>query len=363
MSVYDIGGNILTSAYDISGNSLTSVYDIDGNLIDGLEPEPIVEPMSWSMTDNYKGQILGALDEIKTYKITHPSAYALCQFNDVHLQFSANEPNFIDYNKGYKVIDRMLFVGDIVNNYDSVTYSEKQFTDAITYMNGASASKKMVAMGNHEYGHYSEQAVKSDVRYKPIINVPCVYPYENIVMYYHDDTENNVRYIVLNFSYELHGQDLYSFNNSQFEWFVSVLESAGSKDIVVVSHVMLNPFTMLETGAEKSWTAGGISNQSDLINCINAWENRSTYTIPNSSSTHNFSNCTGDFVMYTCGHYHALSYADFGFNMIACPTLQTPESGAHKGFIFYLIDKALKSIKVTMCSPQLTNSLSFNYTY
>ena len=194
MAIYNINGYPIEEAYESTGDSVETAYDIDGNPI-GLDIP--VEPLSWAMSETYKSQVLDALEYIKTYKQENPSAYALCQFNDVHLNFSGNEPNFIDYNKGYKVIDRMLFAGDLVN-----TSNATQYANAVSYMNGASASKKLVAMGNHEYGSYNSSQGNPEMLYKSVINVSCIYKDSNVLIYYHDDTDHNVRFIALDYFYQ-----------------------------------------------------------------------------------------------------------------------------------------------------------------
>lgn len=359
MSLYDVDGNIITQAYNKDNQGISVAYDINGN---EYELEPVVEPLSWNMSDNYKGQILDVLDDIKTYKQLHPTAYAINQYNDVHLQTSGNEPNFVDYNKGYKVIDYMIFAGDMVNSCVA-----SQFDTAVAYMLGASVSKKLPVIGNHEYGSYNSSITSPEIRYKSIINVPCVFKQDDLLIYYHDDLINNVRYIILNYNHTMKtvSDNGHRLDDAQFEWLASVLESAGSKDIILSAHAMLNPFIILEMDMERSWDAT-IPNQQDLVNCINAFQDRGTYTVTvdGVDYEHDFSNCTGNFVMYTCGHYHALGHGDFGFNMFTCPTLNSNTSlQSHKGITFYLIDKTLKTIKVTQCSSQLDESISFNYTY
>lgn len=360
MAIYDAYGNEIYAAFDAYSNSLGVVYDKYGNAI-SVDDDPVVEPLTWNMSDNYKGQILDALDYIKTYKQSNPSAYALCQFNDIHLQFDGNEPNFIDYNKGYKVIDRMLFVGDIVNASNAT-----QYANAVTYMSGASASKKLVAMGNHEYGSYNANNGNPETLYKAVINVECTYKDPSILIYYHDDTSHNVRFISLNYFYQtkMLGDSGHLLDMAQLNWVASVMESAGDKDIILFAHSMLNPFLCLESQQTKSSTAT-LQNYQNLIDMVVAYKARGTFsvTVDGTTYTHDFSECTGNFVMYTTGHYHALGYGDFGFNMFTCPTLGTTYGGSHKGFVFYLIDKALKTIKVIQCSSELTDSISFDYTY
>ena len=359
MSVYEKNGTLIEQVYSINGSQLESAYDIDGNKVLGDIP---VTPLTWNMSDNYKGQVTNILNYISSYKQSNPNSYALCQFNDVHLNFSGNEPNFIDYNKGYKVINYMLFCGDMVNSSNATQYS-----NAIAYMNGASASKKLVAMGNHEYASYSVNNGNPETLYKAIINVNCTYMDSDVLIYYYDDPNFNVRFITLNYFYitkRNSDSDGHLLDMAQLEWVATAIENAGDKDIILFAHTMLSPFLCLESQQEHSSTAT-LLNYQNLIDLVVAYKNRGTYTVTvdNVSHLHDFSNCTGNFVMYTTGHYHALGYGDFGFNMFTCPTLGTTYGGSHKGFTFYTINKTTKAIKVMQPSSELSNYLSYDYTY
>lgn len=365
MAIYDKNGVQLSSVYDKDGESLGTVYDAYGNPI-GIVPTPEppdvpVTPLTWDMSDNYKEQITDAIDYIKAYKQANNSAFALCQFNDVHARISGNEPNFIDYNKGYKVIDYMLFLGDIVD----AGYTT-QFNYATSFMNGASASNKLVSMGNHEWYYLQENAGNPEDIYRTIINVDCTYKEDDALIYYHDDMYRNTRFISLDYFHitQSSADSGHLLDMSQLNWLASTLGSSGSKDIVLLGHSMLSPFLGLESGQTLNSSAT-IQNYQQLINVINAYKQRTTFsvTVDGTTYTHDFSSCRGKFIMYTCGHYHALGYADFGFNMFTGPTLQTPYGGSHKGFVFYIIDRAKKTIEVIQCSSELSESIKFNYTY
>ena len=361
MALYNISGQAVNAVYNIDGDGISEAYDIDGNEVFSEIPDIPVTPKTWSMSDNYKSQITNALDYISTYKRQNPNSYALCQFNDVHNQFSGNEPNFIDYNKGYKVIDYMMFLGDIVNGANAT-----QYANAIDYMSGASASKKLIAMGNHEYSSYSSSAGNPETLYGALINVDCTYKESDILIYYHDNTNKNVRFIALDYFYQTKtsADNGHLLDLAQLEWLATVLENSGSKDIVLIAHSMLNPFLALESNQTLSSSAT-LQNYDKLIDLIVAFTERGTYTVTVSgvSYSHDFSECTGDFVMYTTGHYHALGYGDFGFNMFTCPTLGTTYGGSHKGFVFYIINKTTKAIKVIQCSSELNDYIDFDYSY
>jgi len=359
MAIYDINGNSLNDVYDSAGAALLDVYDVNGIPLPFI-PDIPVDPMTWNMSDNYKAQVLDVLDTIKTYKQNNPNTLALCQFNDVHTQFSGNEPNFIDYNKGYKVIDYMMFLGDIVNKSDAT-----QYQNAVTYMSGASASKKLVAMGNHEYNAYNSSYGDPEALYKAVINVDGTYMTNDALIYYHDDPAG-VRLIALDYFHitKNYYDSGHLLDMAQLNWLAGALEGAGDKDVIIYAHSMLNPFTGLESGQTLNSSAT-LQNYQDLIDLIVAFKARSTYTVTvdNVEYEHDFSGCTGNFIMYTSGHYHALGYGDFGFNMFTGPTLYTTYGGSHKGFLFYVINRQTKAITVYQCSSELNSYISFSYSY
>ena len=357
MAVYDIDGTLLNACYNGSGISLTNVYDVNGDEVSYDIP---VEPQTWSMSNDYKTQIINALDEIQEYQAEHEGSYSICQFNDVHEVFSGNEPNFIDYNKGYKVLSRMLFLGDIVD-----LAGESRYQNAVSYMTGASASKRIIGIGNHEYGHVG--TFDPDSVYKAAMNVPATFIDDSTIIFYHDDKKHNVRYIVLDYYYlsRTHADDGHILDARQLNWFASVLETAGSKDIIVAAHSMINPFYFANTEEQKSSSAT-IQDQQDIIDLIVAFKNRSTYsvTIDGVTHQHNFSACTGNFIMYTSGHYHALGHNDFGFHMFTCPSLSTAfGTGQYLGFTFYIINPAQKKIRVLSIRKEEQAYLTYDYTY
>lgn len=362
MPVYNKNGIELDSVYNASGVSLTSVFDKSGNEIPiQTTPDIPVTPLTWDMTDAYKGQILNALNDIKAYERTHANSYAFCQFNDVHEVFGANEPNFIDYNKGYKVLSRMLFLGDMVNTNTATTSQ-----NAIAFMNGAQASKRLVGMGNHEY--FKSGISNPEVLYKPLVNSSAIFMQteNDALIYYDDDTDNNVRYIFLDYFYitKSGANEAHLLDDAQLSWCASVMESAGSKDIILAGHTQMIPFKYITD--ETNHNDFGFQNQQNLVDLITAYKQRGSYsvTIDGVTHTYSFANCTGKFILYTSGHYHALGYADFGFNMFTCPTLQTPYgSGQVVGFTFYLVDPNDRSVRIMTCSKSLSEYASYRYTY
>ena len=362
MAIYDISGTALNAVFDVDGDSLSEAYNMSGVEIfdSGDTPDIPVTPKSWNMSNNYKTQVLNALDAIKTYQNENVGAYSFCQFNDVHDVFDGNEPNFIDYNKGYKVLSRMLFLGDIAD-----TAGVTEYANAVDYMTGASASKRIIGMGNHEYGFVGDLDPESV--YRTAMNVSGTFMDGNELIYYHDDELHNVRYILLDYFYitRTHYDNGHLLDPAQLNWCANVLENSGNRDIIICAHSMLNPFYFLNTGEQKSSSAT-LQVQQDMIDLINAFKNRRAYsvTVDGVEHTHNFSNCTGNFIMYTSGHYHAMGHNDFGFHMFTCPSLKSAYgTGQYKGFTFYIINPKDKKIRVVSIKKDEANYLIYDFTY
>lgn len=352
MPVYNVHGVELNEAFNVHGESLSSVYSKDGREIQLVaQPDIPVTPLTWNMTDKYKQQVTDALDYINAYKRSHAQSYSFVQFNDVHKNVGGNEPNFIDYNKGYKVLSRMLFLGDLV---DRETVSE--ITNAVAYVEGAQASKRLVGMGNHEYWSYG-QTLNPEEYYVPLTNVQSTWFKGNTCVFYNDDDVNNVRYIILDYFWKLHSPaDTDHFiDEEQLNWLATAMESAGSKDIIIGAHSMFNPFTLVFTGETTNSSADTTQIKNAIVPIITAFKNRGTCTVTVNGVTHShdFSNCTGKFILYTSGHYHNFGYADDSdFNMFTCVARSGNSwngTGAEAGFTFYLIDRRASSIEVIIC--------------
>ena len=341
MAIYNVAGLALDTAYGENGESVLTAYNISGEEIP-LAPDVPITPLDWNMSSAYKAQVLDALDYIKGYKASHSGSYAICQFNDVHNTDSGNEPNFIDYNKGYNLLSRMIHVGDM-----TVSPSKAYVQSAIDFIDGAQASMRLVAIGNHEYAWDADKVSNVETAFAEPINVPIVYMLQDksALIYYNDDTENNVRYIVLNPFYITKQINSHRLGEAQLSWCASVLESSGDKDIIICCHSDMRPFSFINNGVEVT-TATELQDQADLIRLILAYKSRSTYSIAVNGEeyTHAFSQCTGEFIMYTSGHWHALGYSNKGFNMFTGPSLQyTNSSGQSIGFLFYIIDPGQKA--------------------
>lgn len=361
MAIYSIGGTQLVECYDFWGSDAGSAYDINGiKIFEGDSPDIPVTPKSWNMSNDYKTQVLSALDTIRNYQEENESAYSICQFNDAHDVFDGNEPNFIDYNRGYKVLSRMIFLGDIAD-----TAGVDEYSAAVDFMTGASASKRIIGMGNHEYGNVG--ALDPESVYRAAMNVSATFMTNSALIFYHDDQLHNVRYVVLDYFYisRTHYDNGHILDSAQLDWCADVMADSGNKDIIICAHSMINPFVFPNTQEQKSSSAT-IQYQQDIIDLITAYKNRGSYsvTINGTVHTHDFSECTGNFIMYTSGHYHALGYNNFGFNMFTCPSLKSAYgTGQYKGFTFYIIDPDKRKIKLLSIKKDEASYLPYDFTY
>lgn len=361
MSVYDKNGDSLSAVYGKNGTTLSQAYDKSGNELI-VDPDIPVTPMTWNITDANKTRILSTLETIKTYQNAHSGAYSICQFNDVHTNFDGNEPNFVDYNKGYKVISRMLFLGDMVDRA-SVSYME----NAVAYIQGAQASKVLVGMGNHEYWMQSE-TIEPEPYYRPLTTIQCTWMDDDNCIFYNDDDVNNVRYIVLDYFnvYKSPSDSKHYISPAQQNWLAGAMASAGGKDIIIAAHSMFNPFISQFTNAELNSSADTTEIKGAVVPVITAFKNRSSIsiTVDGVSHTHDFSSCTGNFIMYTSGHYHTFGLqTNDGFNMFTCVARSGSGwngQGDQAGFTFFVIDKTARKIKVFIC---FTNTSSYDAEY
>ena len=355
--IYDVNGSSVNTGYNVNGQVVGTLYDVNGNVLDD---DPVVTPKNWGMTEAYKTQVLSALNYIRQYESSHNNSYAFCQFNDVHNNFSGYEPNFIDYNKGYKYLSAMLFMGDILDGYTQANVSATH-----EYVMSASVSHRLMAMGNHEYFGETQSVTTGDCEgvYETYLDSSVVrmYPNEDAVIYYYDDTTNNVRYIILNPHYGGKTPNSRTFDDAQVKWCAGVIQAAGSKDIIIGNHYYTVPFTCIES--QEVVTSGSPTTISKIVDLLTAFKNRTTYTID--GDTFNFSSCTGNVVMLTSGHYHTFGHDNSdGFNMFTCANLGNAIWGnGHRGFTFFIVDKTLRTIKAIQCSTELTNYIDYDCTY
>ena len=346
--------------YDGYGNMTTladgTYYDGNGNKIIVLTNQDNM--MSWSgMTDTFKENVDTAMAYIDSYLSENENAYAISQLNDIHNTFSGNEPNYIDYHDsiGYS---RMLILGDIVNVYD-----EKQYNDAISYMEGAYKSNRIICMGNHEYGGYEDGDTLPIEWYRPLIDESCVWwnGDDSALTYYSDDDENNVRYMVTD---SLHvtrvSAGVQQISLEQIQWMASVMQSAGDKDIIIATHTPLGGFYLTtDDNKETKKITTTVTNNGTVTSVINAFQNRTSVTV--NGTTYDFSPCTGKFIMYATGHWHESGYGDeLGYNTFtgSC-ILQSGEPGMS----FYIIDRTQEKIIWLVCRKTENTPSIYEYAY
>lgn len=347
--IYDIYGNETTTVCDINGNVLNSVCDIDGNEI-VLSEMPLLD---------------SAMLYCDEYVKANPQSYAFPLITDVHLNFGEEEPKYIE-QKYPNTWSRILFLGDMTNNYVTT-----DLDNAVSFMNGASNLNKIVAVGNHELGDWVEGNTLPEEWYKQCLDESSVlWNGGDGLIYYSDDEENNVRYIILDSCtpiYKSSGTQLFTLN--ELEWCASVMESSGGKDIIICNHAIGTSFYLVtDTNKETRKYDTNITNASTkLFPMINAFINKESYTITDDegvSHTHDFSNTTGKFVGYFSGHYHNVGLTDEnGFWQFTCPMLRTTYSGYPQAMSFFIIDKALQKIIWLVCDYSKETYDKYEYTY
>lgn len=359
MSIYNQYGTEQTDAYGISGVKLSQAYDINDQLVLDSDPDIPVIPAGWTMSESYKAQVLDAMDYIKAYLQDNDNAFAFAQFNDVHQTFGDNEPNFIDFNKGYKYLAHMMFLGDMTN-----LDTDTDVANLSAYINAASVSKKLMCIGNHD-GYYTGQATNPETLYKSLTYTDVTYKpsEEDALIYYYDDAVNGVRYIILNY-YNTLKSGYPKLDIAQAQWCASVMSAAGGMDIIIGAHGPLMPWTNV-TDSTQSISQEYLPEQDTLVSIINAFQAKSMITI--GGTTYDFSTCNGDFIMYTCGHWHCWGYGnDNGFNMFVGPSKNNPSSlntQKYVGFMFFIVDKASKQIINIMCNTTTDDYFTLTCSY
>lgn len=354
--IYYINGNAITKAYDINGNVLSSVFDINGNEIVLSEEQLSERPLLDS-----------AMLYCDDYAKANPESYAFPLITDVHLTFDGEEPKYIE-QKYPNTWSRLLLLGDMVNNTSS--YNETEMNNAVSFMSGASNLNKLVVVGNHELGNWKEGEPLPEKWYKPLLDSTSVlWNGGDGLIYYSDDEENNVRYIVLDSCTPIYkASGVQKFTKNELEWCASVIESSGDKDIIICNHSMGGSFYLVtDTAKENSIADTTVTNSGTLWGIVNAFISKGTYNVTDDdgvSHFHDFSGCTGDFVGYFTGHAHQAGYNDAsGFNKFTCPMLKTTYPGYPQAMNFFIIDKALRKIIWLVCDYSKTTYDKYEYTY
>lgn len=358
MSIFDINGKTVTKGYDVFGNAVSALFDINGNRM----------TESWDdLTDEISTMLNTAMTYCADYIGENPQAYAFPLITDAHLTFDGNEPKYIEHCYP-NIWSRLLLLGDMVNNTSS--YNETELDDAVSFMNGASKLNKLVAIGNHELGNWAEGDTLPEEWYKPLLDPTSVlWGGGDGLIYYSDDTENNVRYIVLDSctpTYTANGVQLFTMN--QLEWCASVMESAGGKDIIICNHAMGQSYYLVtDTEKENSIAATTITNSGTLSAVINAFISKGAYSVTDDSGvahSHDFSGTTGHFVGYFTGHAHQAGHTDApGFHKITAPMLKNTYSGYPQGMSFFIVDRTQKKIIWLICWYADASIATYEYSY
>ena len=315
----------------------------------------------------------GSLDYIQDYVDAHPNSFAFPVITDVHESFSWNEPNYLAWSKP-ELFPVFLFLGDMTNGY-----VESQFEGAVDYMRGATGQKLIVSIGNHDFGLVNGQNkcwVEGDPLPRewwiPLLESDCVFREgDDTLTYYWDDTENKVRYIMMDSNSTMlrpNGTQLFTMSN--LNWLASVLESSGDNDIIVLNHAIgggLYLVTDTEKTARKSST--GITNIEIFDSILLAYKEKTSISleVDGVSQEHDFSEASGDLIGYITGHFHNAGHDDSaGFNKWTCNAL-TRNGGqsrqSYKGLSFFIIDKDLHKVIFLVVRYQNPEYEVYEYNY
>lgn len=358
MGIFDINGKAITKGYDVSGNTVSALYDITGNQIDNGQSE------AWDGLSAERQTMLDtAMSYCASYTAENPQSYAFPLITDGHQAFTGREPAYIEHRHP-EAWSRMLFLGDMCNSYDST-----QLDNAVAFM-GSTTINKIIAMGNHELGNWAEGDTLPEEWYKPLLDpISVLWGGGDGLIYYSDDNTNNVRYIVLDSCTPIYkSAGVLKFTKDQLEWCASVMESAGTKDIIICNHAMGSSFYLVtDTAKEDSKSDTTVTNSGTLWALINAFISKGTYSVTDDSGiphAHDFSETSGHFIGYFTGHYHHAGHTDAsGFHKFTAPMLRTPYSGLPQGLSFFIVDKAQKKIVWLICwyADASISTYEFNY--
>lgn len=315
----------------------------------------------------------GSLDYIQDYVDAHPNSFAFPVITDVHANFEWNEPNYLAWSKP-DLFPVFLFLGDMTNGY-----IESQFEGAVDYMKGATGQKLIVSIGNHDFGGGNATDhpwVEGDKLPKewwiPLLESDCVFcEGDNTLTYYWDDTENKVRYIMMDSnSTKLRANGVQRFDMSNLNWLASVLESSGDKDIIVLNHAMGTGCYLVTDAEKNAWKKDtGITNIEIFNSILLAYKDKTSISleVDGVSQEHDFSEASGDLIGYITGHYHNAGHDDSaGLNKWTCNALTRNGGGkrqSYKGLSFFIIDKDLHKVIFLVVRYQNPEYEVYEYNY
>lgn len=337
--IYDKSGNALAAVYDKSGASLSYAYDKTGSVIfDGSGGEE--DKRDWSsIPTQFKTNLSSAASSAVAYKDNNPGAYIFAVFSDVHDKFY-NEPNYVEYNFRGE-FENYVFLGDMAN-----TYSDELLKGAVDYMHGVGDARIFPVIGNHEFGGYEDGQTLPKAYYIPLLDENCVIMNGDLLVYYYDDTENNVRVMFLDSCSTIKKQSgTQLMSKAEIVFCADAMLSAGAKDILLFNHSAGQGFYFVDDPEEYASTTT-VTNMGQINTLINAFINRDTYSITDDNSVvHNydFANVTGDFIASLHGHSHTTGHTDHrGYHDIICPSTYYNDTA---GASFFAIDRPRKLIK------------------
>lgn len=354
MSIFNINGQAVSKGYNVSGNAMSALFDINGNKL----------AESWDgLTEEVQTMLDSAMAYCADYISENPQAYAFPLITDAHQCFDGREPAYIEHR--YPTTwSRMLLLGDMTNNYVAT-----ELDKAVAFM-GDTSLNKIIAMGNHEFGSWAEGDTLPEEWYKPLLDSTSVlWGGGDGLIYYSDDTANNVRYIVLDSCTPIYkSSGVQKFTMNQLEWCASVMESAGGKDIIICNHAIGSSFYLVtDTAKETPKSDTTITNSGTLWAMINAFISKGTYSVTDDSGvshSHDFSGTTGHFVGYFTGHYHHAGHTDApGFHKFTAPMLRTAYSGLPKGISFFVVDPVQRKIIWNVCWYADASIARYEYSY
>lgn len=360
MAVYDVNGVQLSQVYSKDGSLLSSAYDVEGAVVFGGSPSP-VEPMDWSsMTVNSKQNTSDIVSYASTYLSNHSNAYAFPVITDVHDKWY-NEPNYILYHFP-DVFDKFMFLGDIAN-----AYSQAQMDGATAYMEEANPINVFPLVGNHELGGWAEGDDLPIQWYRPLVpQYATIMQGTDALVYYFDDSTNNVRFIVLDSCTPIYqSAGTQKLTKNELEFFASALDSSGTKDIILLNHAPgQGYYAVTDTEKETYVSTTSITNRATLDAIINAFINRTSYTLTDDSSvshTHDYSSKTGKFIGLIAGHTHQAGYNNAnGYNVLICPSSYY---NTDAGISVFIIDRNLSKVIWLIAYKNQSAYGLYEYTY
>ena len=357
--IYDKNGNVVTNAYDKNGIRVAHAYDKDGvDLLSGITPR------DWSgMSAQFQVTVDDCMNYIDTYTTEHQNSFAFPVFTDVHTYFTGNEPNYVAYHKP-SLFPVFLMLGDMTN-----TYNTTELTNAVDYMDGAEQQNKLVSIGNHEWGNYDTTGSDPYPKtwYDDLLPASCVFFADDGLTYYYDDAENNVRYIMLDSNSTVKKQSgVQQFNMDALNWLASALETAGTKDIIVLNHAIGQSFYLV-TDTEKTELKSDttITNSPTFNSIMNAFKNKTSIsvTVDGVANAHDFSGASGNLIGYITGHYHNAGHIDTaGFNKWTCPAL-IKNNLTNKGMSFFVVDRGLRKVQFIVARILTAEYELYEYSY